>query len=213
MANPCELLETWGVLHVQRHEVTLVARVDATACAGCNDLLNPCSSVASQGNTHDSSNGRRDQTLYGTAPVGAGDGDCCARQLLGWHLSRSGRPSIAVAALEQILITRCGTLGLVGMPLLLRSENGLVLTSGSYTRPVRSYGLKQELITPRCPQQTCMVERVTRTLKEQCVHRHRFENQQHANHVISDRIQFFNHRRPHQALGMKTPAGAYDLVA
>jgi putative transposase len=64
---------------------------------------------------------------------------------------------------------------------------------------VRSYGLRQEFITPHCPQQNGMIERVIRTLKEQCVHRHRFETQ--------------HTRRPHQALGMKTPAMAYALAA
>lgn len=41
----------------------------------------------------------------------------------------------------------------------------------------RGYGLKQEFITPHRPQRNGMVERLIRTLKEQCVHRHRFENQ------------------------------------
>lgn len=68
-------------------------------------------------------------------------------------------------------------------------------------------------ITPHCPQQNGMVERVIRTLKEQCAHRHRFETQQHAMRVIADWIQFYNYRRPHQALGMKTPAEAYALAA
>lgn len=139
--------------------------------------------------------------------------DCCTRQLLGWHLSRSGKASTAVAALEQALITRYDSLGRVHTPFLLRSDNALVFTSRSYTRLVRGYGLKQEFITPHCPQQNGMVERVIRTLKEQCAHRHRFENQQHASRVISDWIQFYNHRRPHQALGMKTPAEAYALAA
>nr|WP_233827607.1 integrase core domain-containing protein [Cereibacter sphaeroides] len=40
--------------------------------------------------------------------------------------------------------------------------------------------LKQEFITPHCPQQNGMVERVIRTLKEQCVHRQRFDSLQHA---------------------------------
>jgi putative transposase len=74
---------------------------------------------------------------------------------------------------------------------------------------VRGYGLQQEFITPHCPQQNGMVERVIRTLKEQCVHRQRFETLQHANRVISDWIGFYNQRRPHQALGMKTPAQTY----
>ncbi|PJJ96257.1 transposase [Lysobacteraceae bacterium NML03-0222] len=139
--------------------------------------------------------------------------DCHTRQLLGWHLSRSGKASTAVAALEQALIARYGTLGRVPEPFLLRSDNGLVFTSRDYTRLVRSYGLQQEFITPHCPQQNGMVERLIRTLKEQCVHRHRFESQQHAMRVLGDWIQFYNHRRPHQALGMKTPAEAYALAA
>lgn len=139
--------------------------------------------------------------------------DCYTRQLLGWHLSRSGKATTAAAALEQALITRFGVLSRVPTPFLLRSDNGLVFTSRDYTRLVRSYGLRQEFITPHCPQQNGMVERVIRTLKEQCAHRHRFESQQHATRVIGDWIQFYNHRRPHQALGMKTPAEAYALAA
>ena len=139
--------------------------------------------------------------------------DCHTRQLLGWHLSRSGKASTAVAALEQALIARYGTLGRVPEPFLLRSDNGLVFTSRDYTRLIRSYGLQQEFITPHCPQQNGMVERLIRTLKEQCVHRHRFESQQHAMRALGDWIQFYNHRRPHQALGMKTPAQAYALAA
>ena len=135
--------------------------------------------------------------------------DCHTRQLLGWQLSRSGKASTAVAALEQALITRFGTLGRVKEPFLLRSDNGLVFTSRDYTRLVRSYGLKQEFITPHCPQQNGMVERVIRTLKEQCVHRHRFESQSHALRVIGDWIGFYNRQRPHQALKMRTPDQAY----
>lgn len=139
--------------------------------------------------------------------------DCHTRRLLGWHLARSGKASTAVAALDQALITRYGTLGRVPAPFLLRSDNGLVFTSRDYTRLVKSYGLRQELITPHYPQQNGMVERVIRTIKEQCAHRHRFETLQHASRVIGDWIQFYSHRRPHQALGMKTPAEAYALAA
>lgn len=139
--------------------------------------------------------------------------DCYTRELLGWHLSRSGKATTAASALEQALIARFGTLGRVSTPFLLRSDNGLVFTSRTYTKLVRDYGLKQEFITPHCPQQNGMVERVIRTLKEQCVHRQRFESLQHASRAIADWIQFYNHRRPHQSLKMKTPAEAFALAA
>lgn len=57
-----------------------------------------------------------------------------------------------------------------------------------------------------------MVERVIRTLKEQCAHSHRFETQQHAMRVIGDWIDFYNHRRPHQALRMKTREAIIELA-
>lgn len=130
-------------------------------------------------------------------------------ELLGWHLSRSGRSKTAESALEQALISSYGCLGKVKHPFMRRSDNGLVVTSRSFTALVKSYGLPQEFITPYSPEQNGMVELVTRTLKAQCVRRPRFETLPHASRVIADSIRFSNHRRPHQALAMKTPAGAY----
>ena len=79
--------------------------------------------------------------------------DCFSRELLGWHVSRSGQSRTAESALEQALIARFGTLGRMKEPFLLRSDNGPVFTSRSYTALVKSYGLKQEFITPcRAPQ-------------------------------------------------------------
>jgi putative transposase len=134
--------------------------------------------------------------------------DCSTRELLGWHLSKSGKATTASAALEQALIARWGSLGRVPTSFWLRSDNGLVFTSRHYTKLVRGYGLKQEFITPHSPQQNGMVERLIRSLKEQCVHRQRFETEQHASRAIGAWIQFYNHRRPHQALQMRTPAAA-----
>jgi len=139
--------------------------------------------------------------------------DCHTRELPGWHLSRSGKATTAASALEHALINRFGTLGRVAKEFLLRSDNGLVFTSQKFTALVRGYGLKQEFITPHCPQQNGMVERVIRNPKEQCVHRQRFDSIQHAARAIGDWTGFYNHRRPHQALKMKKPAQAFALAA
>lgn len=104
------------------------------------------------------------------------------------------------------MISRFGTLGMVNAPFLLRSDNGLVFTSRKYSSLVRGYGFQPEFITPHCPQQNGMVERVIRVLNDQCVHRHRFESLTHAMRTIGDWIHFYNHQRPHQAPKMKTPA-------
>lgn len=128
-------------------------------------------------------------------------------------MSRSGKSATSESALEQALIARFGCLGKVDEQFLLRSDNGLVFSSRSYTKLVRSYGLKQEFITPYCPEQNGMVERVIRTLKEQCVHRNRFETIQHANRAIASWIHFYNTKRPHRSLEMRTPAEQFKLAA
>jgi putative transposase len=58
-----------------------------------------------------------------------------------------------------------------------------VFTSRSYKRLVKSYGLQQEFITPHCPEQNGLVERVIRTIKEQCVQWQQFETLQDASRV------------------------------
>lgn len=63
--------------------------------------------------------------------------------------------------------------------------------------------------TPHCPQQNGMVECVW-ALKQQCVHRQQFKTLQHTDRVISDWIEFYDQRQPHQALSMKTPTQTYQ---
>ena len=139
--------------------------------------------------------------------------DCHTRELLGWHLSRSGKSTGAASALEHALINRFGTLGKVTREFLLRSDNGLVFTSHKYPALVRSYGLRQEFIAPHCAQQNGVVECVIGTIKEQCIHRQRFDSIQHATRTIGDWISFYNTRRPHQALDTKTLAEACAVAA
>lgn len=97
--------------------------------------------------------------------------DCRSRERVGEHLPRSGRSKTAESALEQALIARFGTLGRVPKSFLLRSDNGPVFAYRSYIELVRVYGPRQDFITPHSQEQSGMVERLIRTLKERCVHR------------------------------------------
>ena len=89
----------------------------------------------------------------GLGDVGVGI-DCYGRELLDWHLSRSGRSKTAESALEQALIERFGTLGRVPAPFLLRSDNGLVFTGRAFPVQMKGYGLRQEFLTQHSPQET-----------------------------------------------------------
>lgn len=139
--------------------------------------------------------------------------DCHTRELLGWRLSPSGNAKAAEAALEEALINRYGILGRAKDDLTLRSDNGLVFTSKRFTKTVYQYGLKQEFIRPHTPQQNGMVERLIRTVKEQCLWLHHFESLEEARQALRKWFHYYNEHRPHQALGMKTPREVYKLAA
>ena len=91
--------------------------------------------------------------------------------------------------MEEALINRFGCLALVPKTFKLRSDNGLVFCSKIYTSLVKVYGLSQEFITPYTPQQNGMVERLIRTIKEQCVYHHRFKKIRHAERTLADWIR------------------------
>jgi putative transposase len=139
--------------------------------------------------------------------------DCYTREVLGWRLSRTGNATAAEAALEEALIHRYGILGRVNSTISLRSDNGLVFTSKHYTKTVYEYGLKQEFIRPHTPQQNGMVERLIRTVKEQCLWLHNFKSLEEARMTLKSWFTYYNEQRPHQALGMKTPVEVYKLAA
>lgn len=81
------------------------------------------------------------------------------------------------------MICRFGSLARLTKPLTLRSDNGLVFTSKRFTVTVQRYGLQQEFIQPHTPQQNGMIERLFRTMKEQCIWLTRFESLDEARSV------------------------------
>ena len=112
----------------------------------CIEPANSCLGVDVEGSDDEHPDGRRHQALDSQAQNGPGPG----------HHPGQGHD-------------------LRGQPFLLRSDNGLVFTSRSHMALFKGYGLQQEFITPYSPEQNGMVERVIRTLKDQCGHRHQFE--------------------------------------
>jgi putative transposase len=138
--------------------------------------------------------------------------DCCDRMIVGWRLSKRGVSKIAAAALEDALRVRDIKPGAVH--LTIRSDNGLVFGAKPFVKVVNQFNLQQEYITPYCPEQNGMIERWFRSLKEECVWLNKFEDRDHAFSVLADWIDRYHTKRPHSALGYKTPAQfTMDLAA
>jgi len=54
-----------------------------------------------------------------------------------------------------------------------------------------------------------LVDRLWRSLKYECVYLHAWESGSEAKASVAKWIEFYNQRRPHSALGGRTPAVAY----
>jgi putative transposase len=87
----------------------------------------------------------------------------------------------------------------------IRSDNGLVFQSRRFRATCNDYRLSQEYITPYTPEQNGMIERFFRSLKEECTWQHNFRNFSEANRAVSRWLHWYNHDRPHQSLGYKSP--------
>lgn len=131
--------------------------------------------------------------------------DCCDREVIGFEFALRGRAHEAERALDAACIKRFGTLRIPGNGLVIRSDNGLVFQSKRFRQTCRDYRLSQEFITPYTPQQNGMIERFFRSLKEECVWLKDFHNFEEAKGAIARWIDWYNDKRPHQALGYLSP--------
>jgi putative transposase len=131
--------------------------------------------------------------------------DCHDRELVGYEFALRGRAKEAERALENACLHRFGTLRPKHSMPQLRSDNGLIFQSRRFRATCRDYKLSQEFITPYTPEQNGMVERFFRSLKEECVWQHNFQDFKTANRMVSRWVAWYNEERPHQSLGYKSP--------
>ncbi len=131
--------------------------------------------------------------------------DCHDREIVGYEFSLRGRAKEAERALEEACIARFGTLRPEGDTPVVRSDNGLIFQSRRFRAALRDYRLRQEFITPYTPEQNGMIERFFRSLKEECVWQHLFQDFEHARREIREWIRWYNEERPHQSLSYLSP--------
>ena len=131
--------------------------------------------------------------------------DCHDREVIGYEFAKRGRAREAERALENACLRRFGTLRPEHQRPTLRSDNGLVFQSRRFRATCHDYRLPQEFITPYTPEQNGLIERFFRSLKEECAWQHNFRNFSEANRTIGRWLHWYNHDRPHQSLGYKSP--------
>ena len=105
-----------------------------------------------------------------------------------------------------------------GVPQQILTDNGKVFT-GRFGKPVvevlfdrvcRENGIEHLLTQPRSPTTTGKVERFHRALRTEFRTDRVFKSLAHAQAELDEWVSDYNHRRPHQALDMATPAERFE---
>jgi putative transposase len=130
--------------------------------------------------------------------------DCHDREVIGYEFAVRSRAKEAARAVEAACLQRFGTLRPSGTP-VLRSDHGLIFQSRRFRQACRDYRLQQEFTTPYTPDQNGIIERFFRSLKEEGVWQQTFQTCEDARRVFRDWMHWYNHGRPHQALGYQSP--------
>jgi transposase InsO family protein len=104
-----------------------------------------------------------------------------------------------------------------GVPQQVLTDNGRVFT-GRFGHPptevlfdriCRENGIEHLLTAPRSPTTTGKIERFHRTLRAEFDTRQVFRSLNTAQQALDEWVSYYNTTRPHQALGMSTPAAKF----
>ena len=96
-----------------------------------------------------------------------------------------------------------------GTPDIFNTDQGAQFTSAAFTDRVQAAGARCSMDGRGRCLDNVFIERLWRSLKYEAVYLHELSDGFAAERVIAAWMTFYNHVRPHSALGGRTPAEAY----
>jgi putative transposase len=128
--------------------------------------------------------------------------DWASRAVLSWRLSNTMDVSFCVLALEEALV-RFGT------PAIFNTDQGSQFTSAAFTGTLAAAGVRISMDGRGRWMDNVFIERLWRSLKHEDVYLKGYADGREARAGIAAWITFYNLRRPHQALGNRTPMAVW----
>lgn len=113
---------------------------------------------------------------------------------------------------QDVILTLSRLMKIYGKPAYIRSDNGAEFTATAVMRWLRDQNIGPAFITPGSPWQNGYVESFHGKLRDECLNREWFRDAREARIVIEKWRYFYNHQRPHSALGYRTPAKARQVA-
>lgn len=123
--------------------------------------------------------------------------DWHSRYVIAWELSLSLESDFCVEALRRALAE--------GNPEVFNSDQGSQFTSEDFTGILLGAGIRVSMDGRGRVYDNIFVERLWRSVKYEEVYLKDYEGVRDARESLGQYFEFYNHERPHQALGYRTP--------
>jgi putative transposase len=128
--------------------------------------------------------------------------DWATRRVLAWRVSNTLTADFCVEAVEEAIAR-------YGKPEIFNTDQGTQFTSDAFTTMLHSQGVAISMDGRGCWRDNVFVERLWRSIKYEEVYLHAYESVSAAKAGVGRYLEFYNGRRPHTALGDRTPDEAY----
>jgi putative transposase len=129
--------------------------------------------------------------------------DWSTRRVLSWRLSNTLTAAFCVEALGEALAR-------FGKPGIFNTDQGSQFTSEAFTRVLLDHRIEISMDGRGRCHDNIFVERLWWTVKHEWVYLRPAANGLEQRHSLGEFFEWYNHRRPHQALGWQTPDEAYS---
>jgi putative transposase len=127
--------------------------------------------------------------------------DWYSRFVLSWELSNTMETGFCLAALEEAFR--------FGQPEIWNSDQGAQFTSADFLAPLKKRGISISMDGRGRALDNVFIERLWRSLKYELIYPGDFASGADLLPALDRYFHFYNHQRPHQALGYRTPANLF----
>jgi putative transposase len=124
--------------------------------------------------------------------------DWASRAVLAWRLSNTMDTRFCIEALEEALARH-------GKPRIFNTDQGAQFTSSAFTAVLEAAGVAISMDGRGRFMDNIFIERLWRSIKYEEVHLKAYADGREARSGIGSWMNFYNHRRPHQAMDNQTP--------
>ena len=93
-----------------------------------------------------------------------------------------------------------------GVPGIMNTDQGSQFTGGAFIDELQDHHIKISMDGRGRALDNVFIERLWRTVKYEEIYRREYDSMIHLRACLKEYFEFYNHRRPHSALGGRSPA-------